>query len=895
MKEGFKKFIIGIRIVMMLSIVMYVCPQMVYAETNLSVSLTVNRAEGICEYQVKGIEQDSVESMTMEVSRLDASGTAVKALTKEIYLSDDKFDNGTFIDTFSMDEIKDFQYAEYSVSFTIGEQNITADDTCDFAVHSDKWSLNVDSNTGAATRTISFVSEDEVGEVYRPGTGSEVSLYVWKKGTSEADASLIGTAKKLADETVSWNVDITELAESYGTFYAKLVLTDANDDSVEEKIGATHFIVQPSCTNLTTKVTDALEAKQSFRIVMKGLQNLYGVKKVTYNVYNSSNKKVYSCVAKDQNGDGRFYYADITMKSLNYKMDLYTIRAVVTDQNGNSKLVSTTTSIDRRKKAGTLKVTNNADKIIKFSLKEAYLPGKIKSVKYLVFRNVDGSSKSQTYKAAYVASTDNFAATMKVTDFKYKATGTYNVYAYGYTQWGSKILLNKSTFKISKATVTAQGSNSNNAKGTFDITVGSINSPSGVSEITIRVWKSGETTDAHTYTAKKQSNGNYKICVDAKNHKYHFGKYQAKVFVTMGNGIKVKATTLSYTFKPSNFVYFGETNVKNCRKIFIYNPSESGDITFQVYSKVKGTDDSATYKAVKKGNYAYTLIKIANIKNAGTIYVKAKVDGKLVRTFTFTLKSSELLKNGWHYEKYNGKTYKFYYEDGEKVTDLTKVLGIRESSNSNFNNFYIEINRAACVVTVYAYDSERKSYCIPVKTCTVSIGRDTWTTKGAGALNTNTSYTPLGTYSVSSNGYGVKFSMKPMYEPDGSTVYARWATHLVGNVYFHSIAVGSDSHYALSASTYNKLGSPASAGCIRMTVADAKWIYDYVSKGTKVNIVQGSTKYPGPLGKNATIKISSSIHYDPTDPAVPLSTKQRDYKAGRISGYMTSDGKRVGY
>ena len=66
-----------------------------------------------------------------------------------------------------------------------------------------------------------------------------------------------------------------------------------------------------------------------------------------------------------------------------------------------------------------------------------------------------------------------------------------------------------------------------------------------------------------------------------------------------------------------------------------------------------------------------------------------------------------------------------------------------------------------------------------------------------------------------------------MHEPDGSTVYARWATHIVGNVYFHSIAVGTQSHYALPAVTYNKLGKPASAGCIRMAVAVAKWIYDY--------------------------------------------------------------------
>ena len=79
-----------------------------------------------------------------------------------------------------------------------------------------------------------------------------------------------------------------------------------------------------------------------------------------------------------------------------------------------------------------------------------------------------------------------------------------------------------------------------------------------------------------------------------------------------------------------------------------------------------------------------------------------------------------------------------------------------------------------------------------------------------------------------------------MGEPDGSTVYARWASHVVGNVYFHAIAVGSQSHYALRASNYNKLGSAASAGCIRMTVADAKWLYDYAAVGSSVKIEKGN-------------------------------------------------------
>ncbi len=251
-------------------------------------------------------------------------------------------------------------------------------------------------------------------------------------------------------------------------------------------------------------------------------------------------------------------------------------------------------------------------------------------------------------------------------------------------------------------------------------------------------------------------------------------------------------------------------------------------------------------------------------------------------------------KNGWFYEKYNGKKYKLYYKDNKVQTDVTKLLKLKKSSASNINNFYIEVNRAAGTVTIFMKNEETGKYDLPVKTCTVSVGRDISTNAGTSGLTLHSSFTPLGNYSICTNGQSVKYTMKPMLEPDGSTVYARWATHIVGNVYFHAIAVGSQSHYALSSSTYNRLGTPASAGCIRMTVADAKWIYDYASTGSRVKIIKGNAKKPGPMGKNAVIK-TNGVSYDPTDPAVPDSRKKADYKAKRISGYMKKNGTRVGY
>ena len=84
---------------------------------------------------------------------------------------------------------------------------------------------------------------------------------------------------------------------------------------------------------------------------------------------------------------------------------------------------------------------------------------------------------------------------------------------------------------------------------------------------------------------------------------------------------------------------------------------------------------------------------------------------------------------------------------------------------------------------------------------------------------------------------------------------------------------------SLETEEYNKLGSVASLGCIRMAVRDVKWIYDNCPAGTKVTIYDDAAN-PGPLGKPESIKIpvnSPNAGWDPTDtdPANPwLKTVQ---------------------
>lgn len=191
---------------------------------------------------------------------------------------------------------------------------------------------------------------------------------------------------------------------------------------------------------------------------------------------------------------------------------------------------------------------------------------------------------------------------------------------------------------------------------------------------------------------------------------------------------------------------------------------------------------------------------------------------------------SGAMVTGW---KYIGK-YKYYFgNDGALVQDLDGVIG-RQSS------YYITVNRATCQIMVYAKDGAN-GYTIPVKTFACSVGMPS-------------TPTPVGTFRTSQ-----KLRWHTLMGPS----YGQYCTRIVGGVLFHSVAGYNMTSYNLSAGEYNKLGGPASHGCVRLCVRDAKWIYDNCALGTTVTI--NDSAY-APFDKPATIKIPASQNWDPTDP-----------------------------
>ena len=166
------------------------------------------------------------------------------------------------------------------------------------------------------------------------------------------------------------------------------------------------------------------------------------------------------------------------------------------------------------------------------------------------------------------------------------------------------------------------------------------------------------------------------------------------------------------------------------------------------------------------------------------------------------------------------------------------------SKKTSKNKYYIKINIAANVVNIYKQD-DNGNYTVPYKAMICSTGK---ATPKAGNV-----------YTISDRGvWGMMVG----------NVWAQYYTRITGVILFHSVPYTKRNKSSLEYWEYDKLGTKASAGCIRLTVKDSKWIYDNCPAGTKVEFYSDSN--PGPFGKPSAQKVSGEANnlrgWDPTDP-----------------------------
>lgn len=123
------------------------------------------------------------------------------------------------------------------------------------------------------------------------------------------------------------------------------------------------------------------------------------------------------------------------------------------------------------------------------------------------------------------------------------------------------------------------------------------------------------------------------------------------------------------------------------------------------------------------------------------------------------------------------------------------------------NGFFIDVDVTAQKVLIYENNQL-------VKECLVSTGKN--------------DATPLGRFKIQNRGewfFSEKYQQGAMWWVS----FKDWGTYL-----FHSLPMDRDQK--LITEEADKLGMPASHGCVRLKLEDAKWIYDHIPEGADVYI-----------------------------------------------------------
>lgn len=168
--------------------------------------------------------------------------------------------------------------------------------------------------------------------------------------------------------------------------------------------------------------------------------------------------------------------------------------------------------------------------------------------------------------------------------------------------------------------------------------------------------------------------------------------------------------------------------------------------------------------------------------------------------------------------------------------------------------YYITVNLTENIVTVYEAD-EAGDYTVPKQAFLCSGGEST----------------PEGTFQTTQ-----KYEWRPLF----GDVWGQYATRITGHYLFHSVPYLEKDKSTLEYEEYNKLGTTASAGCIRLTAKDAKWIYENCSIGTTVELFRGEREEP--LQPMPTMQIDPEDEkrrgWDPTDPDPANPWKQGELR-----------------
>ena len=615
----------------------------------------------------------------------------------------------------------------------------------------------------------------------------------------------------------------------YGTISANVYAVKA--DGTEELFGETSFTISaPAAKKTTTKYNTKTG---NFAVTVTGFSSEFTVTRVRAAIWCEGHKSDKKWYTMEQSSASKYVLTGANIDEFKSYSGTYQAAVYAYVKNGKAvNIGSAAFTVEPSggvvsyvdKNAGT---TGEEQKTYTLKVSGIARPDGVSAVQFKVWPTADTSVKkwyTPVQKTGYYVKSVNISS--------FKRGGQYKMQVYVTDTNGttkcvrSKNVMNVDGMVGGKVVITES-----DPAGKFTVALQNSSSPSGLESVKFAIWTQSDKSDKRTLIGKKQSDGSFTAAVNISKLDYNTGTYHVVAKTVMGNGVSKnrKQANVKYTTADDfMFVIKPETGK---RTIGIINPSATDNVRFAVWSETNGQDDLQWVSGKKSGKKWTASLNLEEFDDPGTFQVHAYSGDTYLASKTFKAATGEAGKTGWYYEL----GLKYYYKAGQKLTDLTGMVS---------GPYQICVNRQCNTITVYALDGSN-GYIVPVIAFACSTGLPGMET-------------PTGVYYTYA---------KNRWEELMGPSWGQYSARVVDGIYIHSVPSNiPNSHYGIAWTEYNKLGSAASHGCIRVNVRDAKWIYDHCGVGTQVKIYDSSD--PGPFGKPATIKIAEGQDWDPTDPEI---------------------------
>ena len=463
---------------------------------------------------------------------------------------------------------------------------------------------NVDPNAGTFDVHVTNISS--------PKPIKKVALPTWSSVNGQDDI-IWYDAKRQVDGT--YKISVTARDHKMSTGEYNIHLYYLLEDNQLVGVGGTKTTVTIGKPQGKIDIVNNNPDTGSFDVVVSGVSNPYGVKKVVVPVWSSVNGQddlVWYEAQRQTNGN-----YTVTVKASHHKNSLgeYNIHLYYVQDNGQLVGVGgTSTVVSKAQPKGTMKIENNNPDTGSFDVVVSGVssPYGVKEVKLPTWSSDKGQDDLIWYTAVKQAD-GTYRATVKAVNHK-KSTGEYNVHLYYIQDDGQLVGVGgtRTTVSVSQPKGTLKIENNDPATGSFDVVVSNVSNPFGVKEVKLPTWSNDKGQDDLVWhTAIKQADGTYRARIQARDHKYSLGDYTVHLYYIQDDGqlVGVAGTQFSLAAKPKGTLKIENNNPDtgsfDVVVSDVVSPFGVKSVHLPIWSSDKDQDDIVWYTATKQSDGTY--------------------------------------------------------------------------------------------------------------------------------------------------------------------------------------------------------------------------------------------------------------------------------------------------